>query len=73
MSDTKHPPSPNDVRAALKHPGIVSRAALAREAGLHENTLRSVDSPEWSPRWKTLVALCDAADKLIAAHDSANK
>jgi len=73
MSDSKYPPSPDDVRAALDHPGISSRAQLAREAGIHENTLRNIDSPDWSPRWKTLVALCSAADRLISAHDNASK
>lgn len=35
----------------------LSKAALARRAGLHTNTLRNLDSDDWSPNWRTIEAL----------------
>lgn len=35
----------------------VSRSGLARAAGLHANTLRDLDSPEWNPTAETLRKL----------------
>src|ERR687898_1572530 len=37
--------------------GEVSRAALARAAGLHPNSLRKLGSSEWNPTADTLVRL----------------
>jgi 3,4-dihydroxy 2-butanone 4-phosphate synthase/GTP cyclohydrolase II len=37
--------------------GGVSRSGLARAAGLHANTLRDLDSPEWNPTADTLRKL----------------
>ncbi|MEA3538198.1 MAG: 3,4-dihydroxy-2-butanone-4-phosphate synthase [Pseudomonadota bacterium] len=37
--------------------GDVSRSGLARAAGLHANTLRDIDSPEWNPTAETLRKL----------------
>jgi len=56
---------PDDVRDAITRCGI-SKAELARRANVHANTLAGVESPDWSPRWKTLSALCDAADGIKA-------
>jgi len=53
---------PDEVRFALKE-GI-TKAALARKAGVHENTLRSVESDDWAPKWPTLVKLCDAVEQM---------
>ncbi|WP_121052488.1 3,4-dihydroxy-2-butanone-4-phosphate synthase [Sphingosinicella microcystinivorans] len=37
--------------------GDVSRSGLARAAGLHANTLRDMDSPDWNPTAETLRKL----------------
>ena len=37
--------------------GELSRSGLARAAGLHANTLRDIDSPEWNPTAETLRKL----------------
>lgn len=58
------PPHPDIVREAIA--SGTSKADLAREAGIHPNTLANVADPEWSPRWKTLEALCNAAATLKA-------
>ncbi|OYX91771.1 MAG: 3,4-dihydroxy-2-butanone-4-phosphate synthase, partial [Novosphingobium sp. 35-62-5] len=41
---------------------IISRAALARAAGLHPNTLRDALLPEWNPTVDTLNKLARAMD-----------
>lgn len=41
---------------------IISRAALARAAGLHPNTLRDALSPDWNPTVDTLTKLERAMD-----------
>jgi 3,4-dihydroxy 2-butanone 4-phosphate synthase/GTP cyclohydrolase II len=46
---------------AIIETGEVSRAALARAAGLHPNSLRKLGSAEWNPTADTLVRL----EKLI--------
>jgi 3,4-dihydroxy 2-butanone 4-phosphate synthase/GTP cyclohydrolase II len=46
---------------AIIETGEVSRAALARAAGLHPNSLRKLGSTEWNPTADTLVRL----EKLI--------
>jgi len=45
-----------EIRAFKKSRGM-SNTRLAREAGLHENTLRAIDSPKWNPRLKTVERL----------------
>src|SRR5215207_4770072 len=42
---------------AIVETGEVSRAALARAAGLHPNSLRKLGSSEWNPTADTLVRL----------------
>src|SRR5688500_6062195 len=42
---------------AIIETGEVSRAALARAAGLHPNSLRKLGSAEWNPTADTLVRL----------------
>ncbi|HEX6410026.1 MAG TPA: 3,4-dihydroxy-2-butanone-4-phosphate synthase, partial [Sphingomicrobium sp.] len=42
---------------AIIETGEVSRAALARAAGLHPNSLRKLGSSEWNPTADTLVRL----------------
>lgn len=54
---------PDEVRLAISDGGV-SKAALAREAKLHENTLRNIESDDWNPRFRTLEVLCKAARKL---------
>ncbi|SDC75713.1 3,4-dihydroxy 2-butanone 4-phosphate synthase / GTP cyclohydrolase II [Sphingomonas sp. YR710] len=44
------------VRAAVAEGGF-SRSGLARAAGLHPNSLRSIDDPEWNPTADTLRKL----------------
>jgi 3,4-dihydroxy 2-butanone 4-phosphate synthase/GTP cyclohydrolase II len=44
------------IRTAVAQSGM-SRAALARAAGLHPNSLRSLDSPNWNPTAETLGKL----------------
>ena len=39
--------------------GYVSRSGLARAAGLHANTLRDLDAPDWNPTAETLRKLED--------------
>ncbi len=34
--------------------GGLSRSGLARAAGLHANTLRDLDAPDWNPTAETL-------------------
>ena len=43
--------------AAIIDTGEVSRAGLARAAGLHPNSLRKLGSPDWNPTADTLVRL----------------
>lgn len=40
----------------------IAPATLARAAGLHANTLRDLNSPDWNPRWETI----EAVEKAIA-------
>jgi 3,4-dihydroxy 2-butanone 4-phosphate synthase / GTP cyclohydrolase II len=42
---------------ALVNDGGMSRSGLARAAGLHANTLRDLDSPDWNPTADTLRKL----------------
>ena len=42
---------------ALVHDGGLSRSGLARAAGLHANTLRDLDQPDWNPTADTLRKL----------------
>jgi|GWRWMinimDraft_5_1066013.scaffolds.fasta_scaffold07605_2 3,4-dihydroxy 2-butanone 4-phosphate synthase/GTP cyclohydrolase II len=42
---------------ALVHDGGLSRSGLARAAGLHANTLRDLDQPDWNPTAETLRKL----------------
>lgn len=44
------------VRSHLASPGV-TKAGLAAAAGLHPNTLRDADSPDWNPKLETLKAL----------------
>ena len=37
--------------------GGISRSGLARAAGLHANSLRMLDEPEWNPTADTLRKL----------------
>src|SRR5918999_646095 len=46
---------------AIVATGEVSRAGLARAAGLHPNSLRKLGQPDWNPTADTLVRL----EKLI--------
>ena len=46
-----------DRLAAIIDTGEVSRAGLARAAGLHPNSLRKLGSPDWNPTADTLVRL----------------
>jgi DNA-binding XRE family transcriptional regulator len=46
--------------------GEIQKAALAMEAGLHRNSLVDVESDEWNPRYKTVLALCAAVDRIKA-------
>src|SRR4028119_639986 len=46
-----------DRLAAIIDTGQVSRAGLARAAGLHPNSLRKLGSPDWNPTADTLVRL----------------
>ncbi|MFM6854562.1 MAG: 3,4-dihydroxy-2-butanone-4-phosphate synthase, partial [Sphingopyxis sp.] len=39
--------------------GTITKSGLARAAGLHANTLRDLDSPEWNPTAETLRKLED--------------
>ncbi len=42
---------------SLVHDGGLSRSGLARAAGLHANTLRDLDAPDWNPTAETLRKL----------------
>ena len=44
------------IRAHLKLPGVTKKG-LAEQAGLHPNTLQSVEQPGWNPSASTLIAL----------------
>jgi 3,4-dihydroxy 2-butanone 4-phosphate synthase / GTP cyclohydrolase II len=46
----------NKVRAHIAEGGV-SRSGLARAAGLHANTLRDLDAPDWNPTAETLRKL----------------
>lgn len=65
MDDEKIPRHPDKVRTAVDRQAI-SKAELARRAGLHANSLSDVESPDWNPRWRTLEALCVAVDEILA-------
>lgn len=45
--------------------GTITRAGLARAAGLHANTLRDCAEPSWNPTAETLAKL----DRFLAAND----
>lgn len=45
--------------------GAITRAGLARAAGLHANTLRDCAEPSWNPTAETLAKL----DRFLAAND----
>jgi 3,4-dihydroxy 2-butanone 4-phosphate synthase / GTP cyclohydrolase II len=42
---------------SLVHDGGLSRSGLSRAAGLHANTLRDLDQPDWNPTAETLRKL----------------
>ena len=63
--DVPGAPNPDKVRDAISKHGV-SKAELARRSGVHPNTLANVEKAGWSPRWDTLVALCDAVDAILA-------
>lgn len=44
------------IRAHLASPGI-TKAGLAKSAGLHPNTLRDADREDWNPTTATLRAI----------------
>jgi hypothetical protein len=50
---------------AIIDTGEVSRAALARAAGLHPNSLRKLGAPDWNPTADTLKRL-EKADPAAA-------
>ena len=50
-----------DRLSAIIHTGEISRAGLARAAGLHPNSLRKLGQPDWNPTADTLGRL----EKLI--------
>jgi len=52
------------VRTVIEE-GRMSRAALARAAGLHANTLRDCTESDWNPTAETLVKL----DRFLSAND----
>ncbi len=52
---------------ALVTEGGMSRSGLARAAGLHANTLRDLESPDWNPTAETLRKL----ESFIFANDDA--
>jgi 3,4-dihydroxy 2-butanone 4-phosphate synthase / GTP cyclohydrolase II len=54
----------------LLESGALSKARLAQEAGLHANTLRHADSPDWNPTSDTLRKLETYLDDR-ASHGSA--
>ena len=58
--------SMNRVRDFLKEKGV-SKLLLTQAAGIHPNSLRNVDDPDWNPTAKTLQALDDAAIRLSKA------
>ena len=41
-----------------------SRFSLAEAAGLHRNTLRDLDSPDWNPRIETLRRALTAIERI---------
>lgn len=51
-----HTPTIDLVRDLLDS-GTISKARLAQEAGLHANTLRNADLPDWNPTTETLRKL----------------
>lgn len=56
---------PDDVRDAVNRSAI-SKSDLATRAQVHVNTLAELDSPKWNPKWRTLDALCRAAEEIKA-------
>lgn len=60
------PIHPDTIREAISRSAI-SKVDLARQAGVHPNTLASVESDGWNPRWNTLSRLCTAADEIKRA------
>lgn len=61
---------PSIIRVALAG-RIVTKANLARRAGIHPNSLNGCESATWSPRWDTLKALCDALADISKERDPA--
>lgn len=53
----------NRVLAALNETGI-TKALIARRAGVHRNTLDGVSSANWNPTGETVDALNVALDRL---------
>lgn len=59
------PLHPNEIRKAISQSAI-TKAELARRASVHPNSLATVESEDWNPRWKTLEALCAAVTEIKA-------
>lgn len=51
---------PDEVRAGVR--AGLPKAAIARAAGCHENTLKDIELETWNPRWDTLRKLCAAVE-----------
>ena len=45
-----------EIRSFKRERGLTN-SRLARDAGLHENTLRDIDKPKWNPRVRTVEKL----------------
>lgn len=62
-------PSRARIAAVLRQPKI-TKALLAEYAGVHVNSLRDIESPDWNPLVKTLEAIMVAVGKFEAIADS---
>ena len=51
------------IRRQASEPGW-SKSRLAIESGLHPNSLRDLDDPNWAPRFETLRKLEATLDRL---------
>jgi len=57
---------PDTVRSAVARSAI-SKAELARAAGMHPNSLSGLEREDWNPRWQTLSDLCKAVESIKMA------
>jgi DNA-binding XRE family transcriptional regulator len=61
-------PHRREILELLRQPGM-NKTLLADQAGVHRNTLNSIESAAWNPTSDTLGKIMDAAKRLRKKND----